>query len=321
MADNTTDNASGGIKFRHILVIAAVAGFLVIGLPMLLSPPPKEFFIRFPDTEGIRKGTDVLVAGIVVGDVESVDLAEDGHGVVARVQLKRKYENSVFSPPDTRAVVRRKGVVLPMSRIEILNGGTRHIEQGATMEGSNSYTEVAIRDASQAAEKAARTAAEEIRRLKDSGVVDRAEWDAAMKSARAAAVSALAEAESLARQSGARFKEFSESEEGRRYRAALKDIVSSIDSETSALLQDTGGSLERAGEGFKALIQDAENIDRAALAGHLDTILGELQKAERLVHELGRGVVVDAVRGPTTGTLQRESPATTEPIQAEAEAP
>lgn len=318
---DATESNTGGIRFRHVLMIGAVAMFLLIGLPMLLSPPPKEFIIRFPSNEGVRKGTDVLVAGVVVGEVKAVDIAADGTGIDARVRLNRKYENAVFSPPETRAVVRRKGVVLPMSRIEILNSGTKHIQTGAVMSGSNNEVEVAIRDASAAAEKAARTAAEEIRRLKDSGIVDGKEWDAALKSAREASIKAIREADALAKATGERFREFSESQEGKRYRAALQQIVSSIDAETSSLLKDTGGSLGRAGEGLKALLADAENIDRQKLAGHLDTILGELQKAEELMHDLGRGVVVDAVRGPTTGTLSRADRATSEPILAEAENP
>ncbi len=321
MAEEATGSASGGIRFRHVVLVGAAVIFLIVGLPLLLAPPPKEFVIRFPTNEGVRKGTDVLVAGVVVGEVNSVDISSDGRGIDARVRLNRKHENSVLSPPQTRAVVRRKGVVLPMSRIEILNGGARPIEAGAVMQGSNNEVEVAIRDASAAAEKAARTAAEEIRRLKDSGVVDPAEWDAALKSARGAALKALQEADALARTTGDRFREFAESEEGMRYRRALQEIVSSIDSETSNLLRDTGGSLGRASEGLKALLRDGGSMDRRKLADHLDTLLGELQRAEEIVHDFGRGVVVDAVRGPTTGTLARADAETSAGIVAEAERP
>lgn len=315
-----------GIRFKHLaLVLGLIAAALII-LPWVLAPKPKEFLIHFPTNEGISSGTDVIVAGVVVGEVQSVELSPTGKGVDAVVRLQRKHENAVFAPPLTRAVLRKKGVILPRTRIEILNDGTTPISVGETLEGANDEIQVAIIRAGEATREAAELAAKELKRLQESPGFDQAEWKAAMSKAREAAATALAEAESLASSSAGRVREFAESEDGKRYRGMLKDLVATLDDTSSATLQDVGGAAERLGRDFKNLAGEIGGLDRDRTADHLDTALTEIHRATAALHKLGQHIAVDVVRGTdkkeeSTMTLEIETETPDPPAEAESPSP
>jgi hypothetical protein len=313
-----------GIRFKHLAIALALIAAALIILPWVFAPKPKSFTIHFPSNEGISKGTDVIVAGIVVGEVKAVNLSPTGKGVDAVVELQRKHENAVFAPPQTRAVLRKKGMILPRTRIEILNEGLTPIANGESIDGENDEIQVAIIRAGEATREAAELAAKELKRLQESPNFNQDEWKAAMSKAREAAAGALAEAESFASSSAGRMREFADSEDGKRYRGMLKDLVATLDDTSSATMQDVGGAAERLGKDFKNLAGEIGGLDRGRTAAHLDTALTEIHRATAALQKLGQHIAVDVVRGPgekegTTKTLEIE----TEPAElpAEAEAP
>jgi len=314
-----------GIRFKHLAIALALIAAALIVLPWVFAPKPKTFTIHFPSNEGVSKGTDVVVAGIVVGEVTAVNLSPTGKGVDAIVELQRKHETAVFAPPHTRAVLRRKGVILPRTRIEVLNEGTTPIAAGESIDGANDEVQVAIIRAGEATREAAELAAKELKRLQESPTFDQDEWKAAMSKARETAAAALAEAESLASSGAGRVREFAESEDGKRYRTMLKDLVATLDDTSSATMQDVGGAAERLGKDLKNLAGELGGLDRGRTADHLDTALTEIHRATTALHKLGQNIAVDVVRGPSqddTSTMTLELDTTEGELPpAEAEAP
>jgi len=95
--------------------------------------PRERFTIRFPSANGLFVGTPVLLTGLKVGEVKSVDLDENGR-VVVSVSVLRRYVSQLHA--DASANSQRTFVI--GEKIIALSPGSRDRERlapGAELEG------------------------------------------------------------------------------------------------------------------------------------------------------------------------------------------
>ncbi|GAC1653797.1 MAG: MCE family protein [Candidatus Dormibacteraceae bacterium] len=119
-----------------IKFVAAAAAVLTVGTAMLGLGGSPEYVItgHFLSAEGVTPGNDVLIAGVPVGTVRSVDIAPESDsagGALIRMRI-----NSRYAPlrGGTRATIRQKGFLGNMY-IELAPGpdGHRPIANGGTL--------------------------------------------------------------------------------------------------------------------------------------------------------------------------------------------
>jgi phospholipid/cholesterol/gamma-HCH transport system substrate-binding protein len=91
-------------------LVAALVLFLYstlrVGGCSMISPPGRHMTARFDDASGVERRTDVLIAGVRVGEVERVEL-EAGR---ARITL-RIDDESTRIPLDSTVAVRSRGLL------------------------------------------------------------------------------------------------------------------------------------------------------------------------------------------------------------------
>ena len=75
-------------------------------VPILSRGATYTLFAEFDDVSGVKEGASVQVSGVVVGDVGTIDLIEDG---IARVALR--LERDVQVPLDSIASVKSQGII------------------------------------------------------------------------------------------------------------------------------------------------------------------------------------------------------------------
>lgn len=61
-----------------LVFVGLFAGILAVLNASLFAKPKDTYYARFTDAGGLNSGADVLLAGVSIGRVESVELAEDG---------------------------------------------------------------------------------------------------------------------------------------------------------------------------------------------------------------------------------------------------
>ncbi len=112
--------------------VVGFAALLVFAFALLqrsvFEPPVARYVAEFADAGGVTTGSRVLLAGVVVGSVETVGLAEDGK---ARVGLA--LERSVKVPQGTVAVLPASFVSIGDQRLLLVPPSTR---QGTLAPGS-----------------------------------------------------------------------------------------------------------------------------------------------------------------------------------------
>ncbi|MEW6348666.1 MAG: MlaD family protein [Thermodesulfobacteriota bacterium] len=127
-----TPEAKVGIFFLICAGIFAFAWFRVLDLGL---QPGFELKARFPTAEGLVQGAQVQIAGIKVGTVKTLQFDGETGQVVALLELRKDYENSI--PKDSRVMVRTKGL-LGDKYIAIDPGkpNARKLKTGETLESA-----------------------------------------------------------------------------------------------------------------------------------------------------------------------------------------
>jgi phospholipid/cholesterol/gamma-HCH transport system substrate-binding protein len=141
MAENRLEVAVGA------LVVAVAAGFLIYaGQATGLSRERDSYTLRasFRSVEGIRVGTDVRLAGIKVGSVQSLTLNPQTFYADAVVTIRQ----GIDLPDDSAIVISSEGL-LGGNFVEIIPGGSPfNLEPGGEIEdtqGSVSLTTLLLR--------------------------------------------------------------------------------------------------------------------------------------------------------------------------------
>ncbi len=89
-----------------ILTVVAAVIFALLFLWLTdrgLSLTRSDLYVRLPSAEGLRKGDPVFFRGVPVGEVQSLEFAEDG-GVIVRNRLKRRVPLRVDARAELAAV-------------------------------------------------------------------------------------------------------------------------------------------------------------------------------------------------------------------------
>lgn len=88
------------------LVVAFYATFRLGGCRSLVAPPGRSLIVRFDNAAGVEPRTEILVAGVRVGEVEAVSI----EGGRARLDL-RVTEDSLDIPIDSTVAIRSRGLL------------------------------------------------------------------------------------------------------------------------------------------------------------------------------------------------------------------
>jgi phospholipid/cholesterol/gamma-HCH transport system substrate-binding protein len=141
MAENRLEVVVGA------LVVAVAAGFLIYaGQATGFSREPDSYTLRasFRSVEGIRVGTDVRLAGVKVGSVQSVTLNPRTFYADAVVTIRQ----GIDLPDDSAIVISSEGL-LGGNFVEIIPGGSPfNLEPGSEIEdtqGAVSLTTLLMR--------------------------------------------------------------------------------------------------------------------------------------------------------------------------------
>ncbi|MFN6977266.1 MAG: outer membrane lipid asymmetry maintenance protein MlaD [Gemmobacter sp.] len=141
MAENTLEVVVGGA------VLAVAVGFLVYaGQATGFASAPDSYTLRasFRSVEGIRVGSDVRLAGVKVGTVQSIALNPQTFFADATVSLRQ----GIDLPDDSAIVISSEGL-LGGNFVEILPGGSPfNLEPGGEIEdtqGAVSLTTLLMR--------------------------------------------------------------------------------------------------------------------------------------------------------------------------------
>jgi phospholipid/cholesterol/gamma-HCH transport system substrate-binding protein len=120
--------SSDAIKLVIFIVVTTIAtGFLVVTIGNLSFASSKEYKAVFSDATGVTKGDDVRVAGVKVGNVESIDVTDRTRALVTfKVDKNQPVTNSTFATIRYRNLVGQRYIALSqgVGKPGLLPGGS-----------------------------------------------------------------------------------------------------------------------------------------------------------------------------------------------------
>jgi len=120
-----------------VVVITAVAVLAVLLLNRSVFASTYAVDARFPDTAGVSPGTDVLVAGVKVGSVESVQL-QGNH-----VQVQLAVDRGVQLPHDTAAAIHVQTLLGQLDVVlQPVSGWSHPLQNGAVLTSTSTPVEL-----------------------------------------------------------------------------------------------------------------------------------------------------------------------------------
>lgn len=131
MKQNTIETIIG------FIVILIAAGFFIFAYNasnMSKTSNGYNVFANFQNIDGITEGSDVKLAGIKIGHVDSLTLEDDTYYAAAKLSI----DNSVEIPKDSRAIVSTNGI-LGGKYIRISPGGSeKNLDHGGKIKFTQS---------------------------------------------------------------------------------------------------------------------------------------------------------------------------------------
>ncbi|QYK54177.1 MAG: MCE family protein [Fimbriimonadaceae bacterium] len=103
-----------------VIFAAMMMGVFAILKSSIFAQPTDTYFVRFADAGGLNSGAEVLLAGVSIGKVESVTLAEDGtaraklsieHGRTISKDIVAVLPTGFISLGDRQVLLERKGTL------------------------------------------------------------------------------------------------------------------------------------------------------------------------------------------------------------------
>ena len=135
MSKRPTRDLTVGVVFALALIILAV-GIMAVGGESRLFVPKIQFRVVFPNTDGLRVGSPVKMAGVEVGTVSSVRLSTDPEraGIEVGVAVDRSFAGRVRQ--DSQAALRILQLLSGEKFVEITPGspGAPELPEGSIIE-------------------------------------------------------------------------------------------------------------------------------------------------------------------------------------------
>lgn len=122
------------VGFIVILIAAVFFVFAYKTSNMSKTSDGYNVFANFQNIDGITKGSDVKLAGIKIGYVDTLSLEDDTYYAVVKLNI----DNAVEIPKDSRAIVSTNGI-LGGKYIRINPGGSeKNIDHGGKIKFTQS---------------------------------------------------------------------------------------------------------------------------------------------------------------------------------------